>query len=1212
MLRAVLLASTALTAANVTAITPSNAQQITQGGGDGAGVGSSSNGGSGGIGGGGGGGAGGFGQNGASAASALSGQAGGAVIGTNNVSSGAGGSNGSSGHDGTDHTDSAGNPYLAVTATDPTSGKPSAYQITNDVTDVGDGGNAGANGRGGGGGAAGMVFLGTNVSVDTNGHNVTGGTGDSAPSGGGGGGGGAGLVLGNGGQVHVGSGSIVSGGAGGISDGGSTGFGGAGIFLYQGGSLNIDNGGTIIGGGGDGSVPVTAPNQGSGGGGGAGILANNGTINNSGAILGGYGINSSAAFSLAGAAGSGVEIYGGALTNLASGTIRGGNGGSASTSGLSGNGGAGVVIYSGQSASVTNLGTIAGGSGRSGGDGVVVSAANSTVNNSGTITGSVGVEIDGDSSTVINSGHITTTASNSIVLAGSNDRLELGNGYDFGSGNVVATGAGAALVLGGAANSSFDVSQLSQSTVFRNFASFEKTGTSTWTLLGTPGQVTDWTLTGGELSVADDASLGNSTSSLTFNGGVLKITGTAFQQTTRAITWGSAGGGFDVDDASNVFTVSQGLTGTGGLLKTGAGTLELSGTNDYSGATHIVVGILQSGVSTGLSANSAFTVDSGATLDLHGNNSTIGSLAGGGNVLLGVNALEVGGDNTSTEFSGQITGNATGALSKTGSGTFTVTGNGNSYMGETTVNDGALIVNGSIASSSLTTVNANATLGGSGTVGTTMINGGTLAPGDANGLLTVNGSLTFTAASTYLVQISPSSAGQVAVTGSATLAGASVKAVFASGSYVNKTYTILTAGGGVSGTFSGPVNTTLPANFTSALSYDGNNAYLDITLGMSLPSGGQLNRNQQNVANVIENFFNANGGIPLALGGLTPQGLTQASGETATGAQQTTFDAMNLFMGLMSDPTEHGTTPAPSSPYQAYAEMPTKAFPRFQPAFTPGWSTWASGFGGSQTTDGNSATGSNTVTSRIFGGAAGADYHLAPDTLLGFALMGGGTNFSVANGGTGRSDLFQAGVFGRQNFGAGYVSGALAYGWQDITTDRYVIGSHLRAEFDANTYSGRIEGGYRFALPNLGGVGLTPYAAAQVTVFDLPAYAEQAIGGGVFALNYDSESVTDTRSELGFRADKSFVVGDAILTLRGRAAWAHDFDTDRSVSATFQSLPGASFVVNGAALAPDSALITASAETKWANGWSVAATFDGEFSDVTASYAAKGVVRYAW
>jgi outer membrane autotransporter protein len=174
-----------------------------------------------------------------------------------------------------------------------------------------------------------------------------------------------------------------------------------------------------------------------------------------------------------------------------------------------------------------------------------------------------------------------------------------------------------------------------------------------------------------------------------------------------------------------------------------------------------------------------------------------------------------------------------------------------------------------------------------------------------------------------------------------------------------------------------------------------------------------------------------------------------------------------------------------------------------------------------------------------------------------------------------------------------------------------VAGSDLlRAQFDANAFSGRLEGGYRFVTPWM---GVTPYAAAQFTTFDLPAYAEQAIAGSsAFALAYGAKDVTDTRSELGFRTDKSFLVQDGILILRTRFGWAHDFDPDRSIAATFQALPGASFVVNGAAQASDSALTTASIEIKWKNGWSAAATFEGEFSDVTSSYAGKGVVRYQW
>jgi uncharacterized protein with beta-barrel porin domain len=200
--------------------------------------------------------------------------------------------------------------------------------------------------------------------------------------------------------------------------------------------------------------------------------------------------------------------------------------------------------------------------------------------------------------------------------------------------------------------------------------------------------------------------------------------------------------------------------------------------------------------------------------------------------------------------------------------------------------------------------------------------------------------------------------------------------------------------------------------------------------------------------------------------------------------------------------------------------------------------------------------------------------------------------------------------------GSAYLTAAAAYGWQDITTDRTVTIAgidQLRAQFNANAYSARIEGGNRYVLPWMGGIGLTPYAAAQVIAFDLPAYAESVVSGAnTFALAYAAKTVTATRSELGLRSDKSYAVGDAILTLRGRAAWAHDFNAERSIAATFQTLPGASFVVNGAAPAHDAALTTASAEMKFISGLSLAATFEGEFSDVTRSYAGKGVVRYAW
>jgi hypothetical protein len=164
---------------------------------------------------------------------------------------------------------------------------------------------------------------------------------------------------------------------------------------------------------------------------------------------------------------------------------------------------------------------------------------------------------------------------------------------------------------------------------------------------------------------------------------------------------------------------------------------------------------------------------------------------------------------------------------------------------------------------------------------------------------------------------------------------------------------------------------------------------------------------------------------------------------------------MGLFMGVMTDPFVAGRgdgvragasptgfadegygvsadasrdKPRSGSERDAYAAVWHKA-PPVVDSFTQRWSVWAAGYGGSQTTDGNAALGSNTATSRIYGAAVGADYRFSPYTLAGFALAGGGTNFSIANGlGSGRSDLFQAGAFVRHNVGAAYLTAALAYG----------------------------------------------------------------------------------------------------------------------------------------------------------------------------------------
>ena len=97
------------------------------------------------------------------------------------------------------------------------------------------------------------------------------------------------------------------------------------------------------------------------------------------------------------------------------------------------------------------------------------------------------------------------------------------------------------------------------------------------------------------------------------------------------------------------------------------------------------------------------------------------------------------------------------------------------------------------------------------------------------------------------------------------------------------------------------------------------------------------------------------------------------------------------------------------------------------------------------------------------------DYHVTPQTLYGFALAGGGTNWNVAqNLGSGRSDAFQAGVYGITHAGPAYLSGALAFANHWFTTNRIALGDHLTAKFQGQSYAARGEVGYRYAVPLAG------------------------------------------------------------------------------------------------------------------------------------------------
>jgi autotransporter-associated beta strand protein len=168
-----------------------------------------------------------------------------------------------------------------------------------------------------------------------------------------------------------------------------------------------------------------------------------------------------------------------------------------------------------------------------------------------------------------------------------------------------------------------------------------------------------------------------------FSGSIGSLAGSG----SVALGSGTLTSGFD-----NTSTTFSGVIGgIGGLTKTGTGTLTLSGANTYTGATTIGGGTLQLGTSNVIANNSAvvFPATSSGIFDLNGFSETVGSIEGGGDILLGAGTLTVGGTNASTLFSGMISG--TGGLVKNGTGTLTLD-DASTYTGATAINAGALLI----------------------------------------------------------------------------------------------------------------------------------------------------------------------------------------------------------------------------------------------------------------------------------------------------------------------------------------------------------------------------------------------------------------------------------------------------------------------------------------------------------------------------------------
>ncbi len=217
----------------------------------------------------------------------------------------------------------------------------------------------------------------------------------------------------------------------------------------------------------------------------------------------------------------------------------------------------------------------------------------------------------------------------------------------------------------------------------------------------------------------------------------------------------------------NVFTPSIGVNASGAntnsLTKSGAGTWVLSGSNTYTGATTLSGGTLVFANKSAKSSASTVTAASGTFVGLGVGGSNDYSSADldalFSNTLSGFTLNATTGvaiDTTAGNFTYATNQTSTRALSKVGANTLTLSGSGN--YSSTLVHEGTLLINGNNGSGTVT-VDAGATLGGSGTIGGAATIRGNLKPGNSPGEITFLNNLTLQSSATVTMEINGTSRG---------------------------------------------------------------------------------------------------------------------------------------------------------------------------------------------------------------------------------------------------------------------------------------------------------------------------------------------------------------------------------------------------------------------------------------------------------------------
>ena len=593
----------------------------------------------------------------------------------------------------------------------------------------------------------------------------------------------------------------------------------------------------------------------------------------------------------------------------------------------------------------------------------------------------------------------------------------------------------------------------------------------------------------------------------TYTGGTT-VAGGTLAGTTASLQGAIANNGVVRFDQAGAGTYSGAMSGAGALVKAGAGTLTLTGTNTYSGGTTVAAGTL-----------------AGPAASLQG------AIA---------NAAQVVFDQPfAASFSGVISGS--GGVTKRGAGNLAF-GSGQTYTGLTTVAEGRLEVDGTLAGD--VDVAESAELGGRGHLRNLTVRG-VLAPGNSIGTTNVAGDLVQVGGSRFDVEVDAAgNSDRVIVGGATTIApGVTVKVISAPGTYKSgQRYTILTSGGPILGRYAS-ITDDLPF-LDAVLVQQPNAVFVDLLRNATSLTGVAVSANERAVAQVL---------VPVA--------------PTATGDLGATLD---LVLPLDA-PTARDALAQLSG--EIHADVSTLVFQDFltvnqtlarrlrageNRAAAP-LSAWAEGYGfkSSSDTDGNA----RALTFSGHGGLLGFDRAFGGHALTGVYAGASSLDGTLA----GRSDdaavsAFQLGAYARHESDAFEATGVLGWASDSFDVSRRLhfagLDRNTRAKYAGHGLAAYGELGTRV---DAGAWQLWPTAGVQYARLQSDAFTET--GGSALNLGGSAGQADSVLASLGLRLTRP--AGPLVPELRAR--WMRELRTanTRALTAQLEGAPGSPFTVLG-------------------------------------------------